>query len=100
MGLEFALDALYETGWTSSLSEKIEHHADGRSYPPIASITQVFVDHGYELSLKHIQLFDCCRAEWRDTAGQACGAVVGQSATEAAVFALAQLRRQLEPAKA
>ena len=54
-----------------------------------------FEDAGFELSVRHIQLFDCYRAEWRETAGGASGAVVGQTADEASVYALSQLRRSL-----
>jgi hypothetical protein len=95
MGLDFAIDALYETGWASAEGDRTEQHVDGRPYPAPEVVRGIFAEQGYELTVRHIQLFDCYRAEWRDSAGQAAGAVVGQTAAEAAVYALSQLRRQL-----
>lgn len=93
MGLDFAIDALYETGWSGQGSITLQH-VDGRRYPSIASIQMAFVAAGFELFIKHIQLFDCYRAEWRDDQHQIVGAVVGQSAEESAVYAFSQLRKQ------
>lgn len=95
MELDFALDALYETGWTPG-DDDTERHRDGRRFPPVAKVRDQFTEQGYTLGVKHIQLFDCYRAEWRDANGQLVGAVVGQTEHEAAVYALAQLRRQLD----
>ncbi|MBI1189616.1 MAG: hypothetical protein GC200_02910 [Tepidisphaera sp.] len=95
MGLDFAIDALYETGWNTTEVKTIARHSDGRAYPARDAVQAFFGEHGYELNLKHIQLFDCYRAEWRDAQGQVGGAVVGQTAEEAAVYAMSQLRRQL-----
>jgi hypothetical protein len=94
MGLEFAIDALYESGWSPEGDGEVVVHGDGRAYPSSTLVRAAFRDAGFELSVRHIQLFDCYRAEWSDSSGQA-GAVVGQSAEEAAVYALSQLRRQL-----
>ena len=66
---------------------------DGRLYPGLARIEREFRDAGFCLSLQQIELFDCCRAEWRSVDGTAAGGVVGASQPEAAVYALAQLRR-------
>lgn len=93
MGLDFAIDALYDTGWKGA--EMSPRHHDGRPYPSPDAVKAFFHEHGFELGVRHIQLFDCYRAEWRDADGQAGGAVVGQSAEEAAVYAMSQLRRQL-----
>ena len=93
MGLSFAIDALYQTGWQPSEAGD-EVATDGRVYPAAAGVKRAFAEAGFELAVRHIQLFDCYRAEWSDSQGQA-GAVVGQSAEEAAVYALSQLRRQL-----
>jgi len=93
MGLDFAIDALYETGW-SGQDSMTQVHVDGRVYPSIPSIQMAFTAAGLELSIKHIQLFDCYRAEWRDQQDQMVGAVVGQSAEESAVYAFSQLRKQ------
>lgn len=95
MGLDFAIDELYATGWTALNSSGCKHHSDGRAYPGIELVRQQFRAAGFDLTLRHVQLFDCYRAEWRDGAGAAAGAVVGRSEAEAAVYALSQLRRSL-----
>lgn len=96
MGLDFAIDALYETGWNTAEVKAISpRHSDGRAYPSKDAVQVFFGEHGYELHLRHIQLFDCYRAEWRDAGGKVGGAVVGQTAEEAAVYAMSQLRKQL-----
>lgn len=94
MGLDFAIDELYATGWTP-MPELCERHHDGRAFPMLDRVVGEFREAGYDLSVRHIQLFDCFRAEWRDEAGNASGAVVGNTASEAAVYALAQLRKNL-----
>ncbi len=93
MGIDFAIDELYATGWTSLDSSGCDRHDDGRAYPNPETVRREFEQAGFDLSLKHIQLFDCYRAEWRDSGGSAAGAVVGQTEAEAAVYALSQLRR-------
>ena len=95
MGLDFAIDELYATGWSGLDSSGCRHHADGRAYPGLDAVKAQFKDAGFELSLRHVQLFDCYRAEWRDAVGAPAGAVVGRSDAEAAVYALSQLRRRL-----
>jgi hypothetical protein len=95
MGLDFAIDALYDTGWHGSELKPLPRHRDGRAYPSPEDVRGEFAEHGLDLSIRYVHLFDCHRAEWRDTAGTPQGAVVGQSAEEAAVFALSQLRRHL-----
>ena len=103
MGLDFAIDELYASGWSALDSSGCAHHTDGRAFPTIAKITQAFEAQGLTLSIRHIQLFDCYRAHWREAADSsdkslhnttALGAVVGQSEQEAAVYALSQMRRQ------
>jgi hypothetical protein len=94
MGLDFAIDELYATGWTSLDSSECKHH-EGRAYPGIDAVKGQFREAGFELALRHVQLFDCYRAEWRDGTGTPAGAVVGRSDAEAAVYALSQLRRRL-----
>jgi hypothetical protein len=47
----------------------------------------------FELAIRFVQLFDCYRAVWTDRSGAAAGAVVGSDDREAAVYALAQLRK-------
>ncbi len=99
MGLDFAIDALYDSGWCESLSESpCPRHSDGRAYPSVDEVARTFQLHGFDFTIRHIQLFDCYRAEWRSDQGG--GAVVGQSAPESAVYALSQLRRSTSPALA
>jgi hypothetical protein len=50
---------------------------------------------GFDLTVRHIQLFDCFRAEWKDAIGTPSGAVVGRTQAEAAVYALSHLRRRV-----
>ena len=100
MGLDFAIDELYATGWAALDSSGCKHHADGRPYPEVNRVRDEFRRAGYELTLRHVQLFDCYRAEWRDSAGNATGAVVGRSEAEAAVYALSQMRRRVPAAVA
>jgi hypothetical protein len=95
MGLDFAIDELYATGWTCLDSAASTHHTDGRAYPTLGTVREAFKAAGFDLTLRHVQLFDCYRAEWRDSSGNAAGAVVGRTEAEAAVYALSQLRRSL-----
>lgn len=99
MTLIYAIDELYKTGWSDLNSAGCRHAADGRGYPSVERVRREFAEAGYELVVRHVNLFDCYRAEWR-YAERAVGAVVGQSDEEAAVYALAQLRRQLAAAQA
>ncbi len=100
MGFEYAIDKLYGTGWLPGDGAECDRHADGRQYPSIARVQREFAEMGHKLSVRYVELFDCYRAEWRDDEGTAKGAVVGQSEAEAVVYALAQLRRQLQVAVA
>jgi hypothetical protein len=94
MGLDFAIDELYASGWQALDSAGCKHHADGRVYPEVTRVRDEFGRAGYDLAIRHIQLFDCFRAEWRDQGGAAAGAVVGRTEPEAAVYALSQMRRR------
>lgn len=96
MGLDVAIDHLYATGWSALNTQGCQHHADGRCFPTIERVQQEFETLGFDLSVRHVQLFDCHRAEWATAEGLA-GAVVGQSESEAAVYALAQARRLTIP---
>jgi hypothetical protein len=95
MGLNFAIDALYATGWTPQDPASCKRSPDGRHYPDEQAVRRAFTEQGCELTIRHIQLFDCYRAEWHDAAAVLAGAVVGQTAEEACVYAMSQLRRQL-----
>lgn len=100
MGLDFAVDALYESGWQVTEPKALPRDSSGRPYPSPEEVSREFEAHGLRLAVRHVQLFDCYRAEWSDDAGAAQGAVVGQTAAEAAVYALSRLRRQWAPADA
>jgi hypothetical protein len=95
MGLNFALDELHATGWSDLDSAGCAYDTDGRAYPTPQRVRCEFQSSGFELTIRRIDTFNCYRAEWRDAAGGETGAVVGHSEAEAAVFALAHLRRQL-----
>jgi hypothetical protein len=98
MGLDFAIDALYASGWHAEV-KGLPTHRDGRAYPSADLVRDCFAEQGLELSVRHIQLFDCYRAEWTDREGQPRGAVVGQTAEEASVYALSRLLgRAADPA--
>ena len=94
MGLDFAIDELMSTGWTA-LDTSDCQRSGARPYPTVGRVSEEFRAAGLEFAVRHVQLFDCYRAEWHDSTGRASGAVVGQTEAEAAVYALAQLRRQL-----
>lgn len=103
MNLEFSVDKLYETGWLPEAgayagSAGMERLSDGRLYPSVLKIQELFVRAGFELAIRYVQLFDCYRAVWTDRQGAAAGAVVGSDEREAAVYALAQLRKSAAPA--
>lgn len=100
MGINYAIDDLYATGWQALDSAACEHHSDGRPFPTVQSVRQSFEAAGLEMEITYILLFDCYRAQWRDSSGAAQGAIVGATAAEAAVYALAQLRRVLASAHA
>ncbi len=93
MGIDFALDQLNTTGWQTLDTTGCECTPDGRFYPGVDRVKREFTAAGFELSIRKVDLFDCHRAEWRDRAGNAVGGVVGREPEEAAVYALAQMRR-------
>lgn len=93
MGLPYAIDELYATGWQALDSAGCAHDADGRSYPSVPTVRALFQQAGLTLEITFVSLFDCYRASWTDAAGTPRGAVVGATGQEAAVYALAQLRR-------
>lgn len=96
MGLNLALDELRATGWSDLNSTGCSYDTDGRAYPSVARVRQEFAAAGVEFKVERIDQYSCCRASWRDAAGSAdSGAVVGYTEAEAAVYALAQLRRTM-----
>lgn len=95
MGLSFALDELHATGWSSLDSAGCAYDTDGRPYPTLARVKQEFAAAGFALDIARVDRFNCFRAEWREAGGGETQAVVGHNEAEAAVYALAQLRRSL-----
>ena len=96
MNLQFSVDKLYESAWQPDPADSgLERLPDGRLYPSVGKTQQMFAAQGYELAIRYVQLFDCYRAVWTDSTGTAAGAVVGSDEREAAVYALAELRRAL-----
>ena len=95
MELGIAIDELYATGWSGLDSAGCEHTADGRPYPSVDRVREELQAAGFDLELRHPQLFDCVQAQWREKSGSGGGSVVAQSEAEAAVYALSQFRRQL-----
>ena len=96
MGLSIALDELLSTGWSGLDSSGCAFDTDGRTYPTVSRVRQEFTRSGFELSLTRIDRFHCFRAEWREAgSGVEAGSVISNSENEAAVYALAQLRRSL-----
>lgn len=101
MDLTYAVERLYETGWQPWSEPDVERTADGMMFPSLIAIQRDFARAGLELAIKHNLMFNCYRATWgpageplndAHAADERHGTVVGASATEAAVYALAQLR--------
>jgi len=95
MDINIALEELYATGWSALDSAGCELDGQGRWVPTVGRVVDEFEGAGFALSLHHAQLFDCYRAVWMTGGGDPAGAVVGSSEHEAAIYALAQLRRQV-----
>lgn len=92
MGLDFAIDELYATGWLPLDTTDCSRAPDGRAYPSVERARRELAQQGFELTVRHIPDFGCYQAEWAE-GGQPAGAVVGHSEEEAAVYALSQARR-------
>ena len=99
MGLDIALDELYSTGWAPLDTSGCSHDVDGRAYPTAERVRREFVLSGHEFQIRHVQNFDCWQAEWTGPDGES-GSVVGLTEAEAAVYALAQMRRRAASAAA
>ncbi len=97
MGIDFAIDELYATGWSALDSAGCERHSSGRWVPTVERVRREFAKSGYTITISYAQLFDCHRAVWADLGGAPAGAVVGASEHEAAIYALSHLRRALAP---
>jgi len=101
MNLTYAIDRLVETGWTPGDSLDLDALPDGRRFPSVLAVNQVFARAGLELRIKQNLMFSCYRATWAPigepldddhAADEKHGTVIGSCEREAAVYALAQLR--------
>src|SRR4051812_27844722 len=98
MNLDYAIDRLYDSGWSPGVAtQPCETLSDGRLYPSLTAIHREFEQRGLELTIKHNMVFNTYRATWRpfveaDAQNEQQGTVIGSSECEAAVYALAQLR--------
>jgi hypothetical protein len=101
MNLTYAVERLYDTGWTPIGDCDLDRLPDGRRFPSVLAVQREFARAGLELSIKHNLVFNCFRATWAPVgeplddaraADDRHGTVVGACQREAAVYALAQLR--------
>jgi hypothetical protein len=101
MNLTYAVERLFETGWTSSGEIETERLPDGRRFPSVLAVQREFARAGLELAIKHNLVFNCYRSTWAPIgealddahgADERHGTVIGACEREAAVYALAQLR--------
>ena len=86
MNLTYAVERLYQTGWTPSAEAELDRLPDGRLFPTVAAVQREFARAGMELRINHTPAFNCYRATWTQ------GTVIGACEREAAVYALAQMR--------
>lgn len=93
MGLNLALDELRSTGWTDLDSTGCTYDSDGRAYPSVSRAREESSAAGAVLDIRRVEKFDCFRAEWADPATGESQSVVARTEAEAAVFALAKVRR-------
>lgn len=98
MELTLALDELRATGWSDLDSTGCAYDGDARAYPSVARVRQEFAAAGFEFRVERVDQYSCVRAAWSEKSGTNSGAVVGYTEAEAAVYALAQLRRALATA--
>lgn len=101
MNLDYAVERLYQAGWSPLADCDLKQCPDGRAYPSVLAVQREFALAGLELSIKHNLIFNCYRATWapigepldsNHATDERHGTVVGSSESEAAVYALAQLR--------
>jgi hypothetical protein len=99
--LTYAVDRLFDTGWTPATDVDLDRLPDGRAFPSVPAVQREFARAGFQLSIKQNLVFNCFRSTW-GPAGDGLGAsisadprhgtVIGDCEREAAVYALAQFR--------
>jgi hypothetical protein len=101
VNLQYAVERLYQTGWSTFGEWEIDRLPDGRAFPSLAAVQREFARVGLKLSVKHNLIFNCHRATWapsgeplddKRAADESHGTVIDTCDREAAVYALAQLR--------
>jgi hypothetical protein len=101
MNLAYAIERLYQTGWSTLGEWDVDRLPDGRAFPSLLAIQREFSRAGLELAIKHNLMFNCFRATWapvgepldpQHAADETHGTVIGACQREASVYALAQLR--------
>ena len=101
MNLAYAVERLYQTGWSTFGEWELDRLPDGRAFPSVSAVKLEFARAGLELAIKQNLMFNCYRATWAPAgeplddmhaADDSHGTVIGTCEREAAVYALAQLR--------
>ena len=64
MNLQYAVERLYQTGWSTMGEWDLDHLPDGCAFPSLIAIQREFARAGLELSIKHNLIFNCYRATW------------------------------------
>src|SRR5690606_23372208 len=64
MGLDFAIDELYATGWLPLDTSGCKRAPDGRAYPSLERARREFAQQGFELTVRHVPAFGCYQAQW------------------------------------
>jgi hypothetical protein len=101
MSIAIAVDELLASGWSGLDSSGCAYDDRGRAYPTVRRVEREFAAAGFDLRITHVQPYDCYRAEWREAgAADVSGSTVSRSEQEAAVHALAEMRRSLALATA
>jgi hypothetical protein len=102
MSIAIAVDRLYEGGWLPSDDMELDRLPNGLRYPTVQAVQREFAAADLTLAIKQNLMFRCHRAAWAPIgesleqthpADDRHGAVIGNCEREAAVYALAQLRR-------
>ena len=70
MNLEYAVERLYQTGWSTVGEWDLDQLPDGRAFPSLIAVQREFARAGLELSIKHNLIFNCYRATWRPPANR------------------------------
>ena len=93
MTIEFAVDELYQTGWSPLDTAGCNRDSQGRWFPTLDRVQREVDQLGATLELEDSSGFGCSTATW--TAGGESGRCIASTPAEAAVHALAQARRSV-----